>query len=122
MDVRMRVVGHLSAAGRDLVRYYVQQGRFQKAQQKALQMTSILSTKTEPRIFIKIHEILITGFQRDAQWIEMIAQNPDVAPIAQTPFAKLREEYYRLAMIHEKEPTKDSSQQAKNLQKTSRTS
>ena len=119
MDVRMRVVGHLSAAGRDLVRYYVQQGDFQQAQIEAEQMISILQNipKAQQGFSTDIHNILIEGFRRDTQWIEMIAQqDPDTAPIAQTPFAKLREEYYRLALIHEKDTTKDISQQAKNLQ------
>jgi hypothetical protein len=119
MDVRMRIVGHISAAGRDLVRYHVQQGDFVQAQKEAENLISILqkTPKKDAGVSTEIHNILLEGFVRDAKWIQSISQqNPDFSPIATTSFSKLREEYYRLALAHEKNPSQNMSEEAKDLQ------
>ena len=85
MDVRMRVVGHISAAGRDLVRYHVQQGDFIRAKEEAENIISILKNipKKQTGFSAEIHDILLNGFIRDAQWIGVISdQKINFQPIA----------------------------------------
>lgn len=119
MDVRMRVVGHISAAGRDLVRYHVQQGDFERAKEEAENIASILQNipKKQTGFSAEIHDILRKGFVRDAQWIGAISdQNTNFPTIATGSFSKLRETYYRLALTYEQDPSKDLSKEAKALQ------
>ena len=96
MDVRMRVAGHLSAAGRDLARISAAKEQWMRAAQVYQKLyTQLKAIPTASKGTSKeINTLLITAANRDAQTLKAIAQNNPV-PIPKGTIAPLRAEYFR---------------------------
>jgi hypothetical protein len=114
MDVRMRVAGHLSAAGRDKARLYAMQKNWSMASTHYQEIATILkaiptaTTGTSK----EINTLLANAAQRDAQILNSIAKN---SPFLKTSglISPLRVEYYSLVLRYKNGD--DVAQEAKKL-------
>ena len=96
-DVRMRVIGHLSVAYRDLARSYAQEGNFEKAaniyHEMGVLLEKIDTTGSQPAEEIK--KIIVNAALRDAKYLQALSERK--APIPEGDFSALRAQYYSLA-------------------------
>jgi hypothetical protein len=99
-DVRMRVAGHLSAAGRDLARLKAQQGDYAGAAQAYQQLAGSLHAIPTPDdgSAAQINALLLSAAQRDAATLTALAAGQ--APPEGEGLAGLRSQYYGLAQRH----------------------
>jgi len=103
MDVRMRVAGHISAAGRDKARIFAMKEEWSKAAQAYQQLFRILSDipTSQQGTSKQINTHLILAAQRDAQLLEALSE--DKIPTNQEgTIYPLRLQYYALAQRYTK--------------------
>ncbi len=112
MDVRMRVAGHLSAAGRDWARVAAQKGDFKEAEARYTEIHELLSTIPSPTqgFSAEINTLLIQALERNASWMRLLAasepSSKPLPPIKSKPsLSDLRARYYQLALLfdHDRE-------------------
>ena len=108
MDVRMRVAGHLSAAGRDWARAAAQKGNFKEAEARYTEIHELLSTIPSPSegFSAEINALLINALQQNARWMKLISTPLDVnKPLSSlksnASLSELRTRYYELALLYE---------------------
>ena len=99
-DVRMRVAGHLSAAGRDRARLKAQQGDLAGAAAAYQSLADILLGIPTPDdgIAAEINVLLLAAAQRDAATLTALAA--DQPPSSSSGLSGLRSQYYALALRH----------------------
>ncbi|MEC7987879.1 MAG: hypothetical protein VX278_22115 [Myxococcota bacterium] len=116
MDVRMRVAGHLSAAGRDLARLYAQKSDWKRANQHYQNVATTLKSipSSTKGVSNDINSLLIRAAQRDASTTKAL-QEETTLPIPEGNLAPLRVRYLELAREHAR--GKDVSKEASALQK-----
>ena len=108
-DVRMRVLGHLSIAYRDLARSYAMVGDFKTASQTYQQLAALLrqSNTTSSQHAEQIRQILLAAADRDHE-ILLAIDNQQSFPFLEG-LAALRARYYQFAL--QSEPTDSEVQQ-----------
>lgn len=114
-DVRMRVAGHLSAAGRDRARLAAQQGDFATAAQHYQRLVEILEAIPSQTAGTsgQINALLLAAAQRDAAWTAALAQG--MAPeVPAEGLAAVRAHVLGLALRHRQ--GEDVSAPARQLQ------
>lgn len=99
-DVRMRVAGHLSAAGRDLARLKASRGDLAGAAAAYRSLSDILAAIPTPDdgIAAEINALLLAAAQRDAATLAALAAGQP--PSAGSGLSGLRSQYYALAQRH----------------------
>ena len=108
-DVRMRVLGHLSIAYRDLARSYAMSGDFETAGQTYQQLATVLrqSNTTSSPHAEQIRQILLNAADRDSAILLAIHTQQPFPTLA--GMAALRLRYYRLA--RQSVPTESEAKQ-----------
>jgi len=99
-DVRMRVAGHLSAAGRDRARLKAQQGDLAGAAAAYLTLADVLAGIPTPDdgIAAEITALLLAAAQRDAATLTALASGQP--PSSGAGLSGLRSQYHALALRH----------------------
>ena len=101
MDVRMRVAGHLSAAGRDKARIHAQQKDWKRAAEAYQSLANILKEipSSSSGTSKEINTLLLNAAQRDAVVLSALAQHKEL-PETQGTLYPLRMQYFRLVEQH----------------------
>lgn len=116
MDVRMRVAGHLSAAGRDLARMYAMREEWIQAAKQYTYLRNILAKIpfAQEGTSKEINSLLLQAAKRDSELLLAIANN-SVLPTTTGTIYPLRIQYFALAIRNQQ--GEDISLEAQNLQK-----